>query len=152
MESDRFTCEPDPGNPGWLRWEVSDKTRYNAVFIGPLLLRRESGTTCRVRMEIAARHTNAGEVIHGGTTLGFADVSMFGALYVLTGTDPIGSVTVDLSMQFVAAGSERKPLDAVVELLRETKQLAFMRGTMVQGERLVAAFSGTARKPSQSAR
>ena len=152
MEADRFTCRPDPDHPGWLRWEVTDRSRYNAVFIGPLLLRRESGTTCRVRMGIEARHTNAGDVIHGGTTLGFADVSMFGALYVLTGTDPIGSVTVDLSMQFVGAGSARKPLDAVVELLRETKRLAFMRGTMVQGERLVAAFSGTARKPSASAR
>jgi hypothetical protein len=40
----------------------------------------------------------------------------------------------------------------MVELLRETKRLAFMRGTMVQGDRLVAAFSGTARKPSASAR
>jgi len=84
--------------------------------------------------------------------LGFADVSMFGALYVLTSTDPIGSVTVDPLMQFVGAGCERKPLDAVVELLRETKRLAFTSGTMVQGERLVASFSGTARKPSQSAR
>ncbi len=149
MDSERFTCNPDPENPGWLRWDVTDHTRYNHVFIGPLLLRREGGALCRVRMAIEARHTNAGDVIHGGTTLGFADVSMFGALYVLTGTDPIGSVTVDLSMQFVGAGSARKPLDAMVELLRETKRLAFMRGTMVQGERVIAAFSGTARKPSK---
>jgi acyl-coenzyme A thioesterase PaaI-like protein len=149
LDFDRFTCEPDPDHPGWLRWDVTDRTRYNHVFIGPMRLRREGGTLCRVRMDIAARHTNAGEVIHGGTTLGFADVSMFGALYVLTGTDPIGSVTVDMTMQFVGAGSARRPLDSVVELLRETRRLAFLRGTMVQGERIVAAFSGTVRKPSQ---
>ncbi|MCB2047810.1 MAG: PaaI family thioesterase [Novosphingobium sp.] len=113
-----------------------------------MLLRRESGTTCRVRMAIEPKHTNAGEAIHGGTTLGFADVSMFAALYVLTGTDPIGSVTVDLSMQFVGAGSGKRPLDSVVELIRETKRLGFLRGTMVQGDRMVAAFSGTVRKPS----
>jgi acyl-coenzyme A thioesterase PaaI-like protein len=148
LDFTRFTCEPDPAHPGWLRWDVTDHTRYNHVFIGPMLLRREGGTTCRVRMQIAAQHTNAGDVIHGGTTLGFADVAMFGALYVLTGTDPIGSVTVDLTMQFVGAGSARKPLDAVVELLRETRRLAFLRGTMVQGDRTVAAFSGTVRKPS----
>ena len=147
-EPPRFTCEPDPARPGWLRWDVTDHTRYNHVFIGPLHLRREGGTTCRVRMDITARHTNAGGTVHGGTTLGFADVSMFGALYVLTGVDPIGSTTVDLSMQFAGAGSARKPLDAVVELLRETRRLVFMRGTILQGERLVAAFSGTARKPS----
>ncbi len=149
MDFERFTCEPDPAMPGWLRWDVTDHSRYNHVVIGPMWLRRESGTKCRVRMDIAAHHTNAGEVIHGGTTLGFADVSMFGALYVLTGTDPIGSVTVDLTMQFVGAGSARRPLEAVVELLRETKRLGFLRGTMVQGERIVAAFSGTVRKPSQ---
>ena len=149
MDRDRFICEPDPANPGWLRWDVLDHTRYNHVVIGPMLLRREGGNLCRVRMEIAAQHTNAGDTIHGGTTLGFADVSMFAALYVLTGVDPMGATTVDLSMQFVGAGSPRRPLESTVELLRETRRLAFLRGTMTQGERLVAAFSGTARKPSQ---
>lgn len=148
MESLRFTCEPDPENPGWMRWDVTDPTRYNHVFIGPLLVKRESHSTCRVRMDIAAHHTNAGGTIHGGTTLGFADVSMFAALFVLTGVDPIGATTIDLSMQFVGAGSARKPIDAVVELLRETRRLAFLRGTILQGERIVSAFSGTARKPS----
>ncbi len=148
MEPLRFTCEPDPENPGWMRWEATDHTRYNHVFIGPLLVKHESDLTCRVRMDIAAHHTNAGGTIHGGTTLGFADVSMFAALFVLTGVDPIGATTIDLSMQFVGAGRARKPIDAVVELLRETRRLAFLRGTILQGERIVSAFSGTARKPS----
>ena len=107
MQEPRFTCEPDPAHPGWMRWEMSDRTLYNHAFIGPLLLRRESGSTCRVRMEIALQHTNAGGTIHGGTSLGFADVSMFGALYMLTGVDPIGATTIDLSMQFAGAGSPR---------------------------------------------
>lgn len=132
-----------------MRWDVMDHGRYNHVFIGPMLVRRESGATCRVRIDIAERHTNAGGTVHGGTILGFADVAMFAALYVLTGVDPIGSTTIDLSTQFVGAGSPRKPMDAVVELLRETRRLAFLRGKILQGERLVAAFSGTARKPSQ---
>jgi acyl-coenzyme A thioesterase PaaI-like protein len=149
QDEPRFTCEPDPANPGWMRWDVLDQTRYNHVFIGPMLVRRESGSICRVRIDICPRHTNAGGTVHGGTTLGFADVSMFAALYVLTGVDPLGATTVDLSMQFVGAGSPRRPMDSVVELLRETSRLAFLRGTMVQGERLIAAFSGTARKPSQ---
>ncbi len=149
MEVDRFICAPDPANPGWLRWDVSDHTRYNHAVIGPMTLRREGGKTCRVRMDIAQHHTNAGGVIHGGTTLGFADVSMFAALFVLTGVDPIGSTTVDLTMQFTDAGSPKRPLEAIVELLRETRRMVFLRGTVVQGKRLVAAFSGTVRKPSQ---
>ncbi len=148
MEPPRFTCEPDPAHPGWMRWDVSDHTRYNHVFIGPLLVKRETDSTCRVQMDVAVRHTNAGGPIHGGTTLGLADVSMFATLYLLTGVDPIGATTIDLSMQFVGAGSARRPMDAVVELLRETRRLAFLRGTIVQGDRIVSAFSGTARKPS----
>src|SRR5690606_15707222 len=113
-------------------WDVLDPGRYNHAFIGPLLLRTESETACRVRMAIEERHTNAGGVVHGGTTLGFADVSIFAALYILTGIDPIGAVTLDLSTQFIGAGSPRKPLDSVVELLRETTRLGFVRGMMVQ--------------------
>ena len=26
-----FTCEPDPDNPGWVRWRLTDPTRYNVV-------------------------------------------------------------------------------------------------------------------------
>jgi len=134
-----------------MRWDVLDFERYNHAFIGPLLVRKETETTCRVRMEIEPRHTNAGNVIHGGTTLGFADVSIFSAAYVLMGTDPIGSVTLDLSMQFIGAGSSRKPIDSVVELLRETTRLVFVRGMIVQGDRPVASFSATIRKPSKKA-
>lgn len=148
MESRSFICDPDPENPGWMRWDVLDFERYNHAFIGPMLIRAESDTTCRVRMAIEPRHTNAGNAIHGGTTLGFADVSIFSAMYVLTKIDPIGSVTLDLSMQFIGAGSSRKPLDCVVELLRETTRLVFVRGMIVQGDRTISAFSATIRKPS----
>jgi len=134
-----------------MRWDVLDPGRYNHAFIGPMLLRNEGETSCRVRIAMEERHTNAGGVIHGGTILGFADVSIFAATYLLTGTDPIGSVTLDLSTQFIGAGSARKPLDSVVEVLRETKRLCFVRGLIVQGDRTVAAFSSTIRKPSPAA-
>ena len=41
------------------------------------------------------------------------------------------------------------PLDAEVELLRETKRLAIMQGKVVQEGELVAAFSGTLRKAAR---
>ena len=63
-----------------------------------------------------------------------------------------GSVTLELSSQFIGAGKPGVPLDAVVEVLRETKRLVFLRGTVVQGkddEHLIASFSGIVRKPSR---
>jgi len=148
LNSQRFLLGPDPDHPGWDQWRVTDETGYNHTVIGPLLIRKETESTCRVRMQIEQRHTNAGGAIHGGTTLGFADVAMFCGFYVLTGIDPMGSSTVDLTAQFVGAGKSDQPLDAVVELLRETRRLGFLRGKMVQGSRTVAAFSATIRKPA----
>jgi acyl-coenzyme A thioesterase PaaI-like protein len=58
-------------------------------------------------------------------------------------------VTLDLSVQFIGAGVVGEPMDAEVELLKETGRLLFMRGLVLQGETRVAAFSGTIRKPSK---
>ena len=41
-----------------------------------------------------------------------------------------------------------EPLDAEVDLLRETRRLIFMRGLVVQGDAKSAAFAGTVRKGS----
>jgi acyl-coenzyme A thioesterase PaaI-like protein len=77
------------------------------------------------------------------------DVSMFSTLYVTRGIDAGKSVTIDLQAQFIGGGDGARPLDAVVEVLRETGRMAFLRGLIVQGDDLVASFSGTARKPSR---
>jgi hypothetical protein len=42
-----------------------------------------------------------------------------------------------------------EPLEAEVELLKETGRLLFMRGIVSQGESRIAAFSGTIRKPTK---
>ena len=60
------------------------------------------------------------------------------------------AVTLDLSVQFIGAGRVGEPLDLVLEILRETGRLIFMRGIAEQeGGAVVAAFSGTVRKPGR---
>jgi acyl-coenzyme A thioesterase PaaI-like protein len=41
-------------------------------------------------------------------------------------------------------------LDAVVDVLRETGRLGFMRGLVVQEDDLVASFTGILRKPGKT--
>ena len=41
------------------------------------------------------------------------------------------------------------PLEAEVELLKETGRLLFLRGVVTQNEGRIAAFSGTIRKPTK---
>lgn len=146
-----FIYEPDPENPGWHRWELADDTRFNAQTMGRMLVRPESDRTCRVRMFPERKHSNLLDMVHGAVTLALVDIALFAAMRTLLNGNAGGSVTLELSSQFIGAGALGKPLDAVVEVMRETKRLVFMRGTVVQGEddaHLVATFSGIVRKPS----
>lgn len=143
-DEQHFHYGPDPEHPGWMTWELRDDTRYNAS-LGKLLVRRD-GDAAVVRMWPERRHSNLGDAVHGAVTLGFIDVALFAASRELgvLGVGP--SVTLDLSTQFIGPGRLGLPLDARVELLRETRRLLFLRGLVEQETGLVASFAGTIRK------
>ena len=146
-----FACEPDAANPGWLRWRITDAMRFNEAVLGQQIVRAEGDASVRMRMfPKVPLHTNSAGNIHGAITLALADVSLFAALYVLRGVDAGRAVTLDLTAQFIGAGDASRPLDSVVELLRETRRLAFLRGLVVQDDDLVASFAATIRKPTGS--
>ncbi len=143
-----FSCEPDPDHPGWHRWRLSDDSCYNEAVLGHMLVRAEGDDSARTRIFPQRHHANNFGGVHGGATLGFADVSLFATMYIVRGIDAGRSATVDLSAQFIGTGTTSKPLDAVVQLLRETRRLAFLRGLVVQDDAIIASFSSTVRKPS----
>jgi acyl-coenzyme A thioesterase PaaI-like protein len=64
----------------------------------------------------------------------------------LAGADVAHAVTLDCETRFLAPGRLGIPLDAEIEILRETGRLAFLRGLVVQEGESIAAFSGTLRK------
>lgn len=146
--SPNFIYEPHPEHPGWHSWRLRDDTLFNAQVMGEMLVRTESGK-CRLRMFPARKHQNLLGMIHGAVTLGLIDISMFAALRTLSSGDAGGSVTLELSTQFIGAGQPDRPLDAVVEILRETRRLLFVRGEVIQGDNLVAGFTGIVRKASE---
>ena len=150
-ESSDFLYREDPDHPGWHSWNLADDTRFNAQTMGHMLVRIENERTCRVRMFPERRHTNLLDMVHGAVTLALMDVSLFAAMRTLLAGNAGGSLTLELSSQFIGAGKPGVPLDAVVEVLRETGRMVFLRGSIVQGEEdtLVAAFSGIVRKPSR---
>lgn len=142
-----FIAEDDPDHPGWLRWGVSDCSLFNAQVMAPLLARTEGTDRCRVRMFPERRHANVScKFVHGGVLLALADISLFAGLRLLRDSDAEGSVTLDLSSQFISGAEIGYPLDAVIEILSETGRMAFMRGLLEQDGRTVASYSGTLRK------
>ena len=147
----RFSCEPDPENPGWHRWSLSDPTLFLEAVLGRVLVRVEGENSARVRLIPQRHHINSANNIHGGVTLGLIDVGLFAAFQMVRGVSASGSSTVDLSTQFISAGDPGKPLDAVIEVLRETRRLGFLRGLVMQDEVVVASFASTVRKPTSQA-
>ena len=145
-----FRHDPDPDHPGWLRWELSDPDRFNSV-LGPMRVRMEADGSVRVRIDPGRLQSNLSDVVHGGATLTLIDVALFAAARLFGLVEAGTAVTLNLDTQFIGAGRIGQPLDAVVELLRETRRLLFLRGLVVQGDDRVAAFSATIRKPSPSA-
>lgn len=144
-----FRSEPDPENPGWHTWQLNDPTRFNSWMFPKLLVRAEPDGKARLRMFPEHRHTNLGNNIHGGTVMALIDIGLFACSRQLGIIEAGTAVTLDLSVQFIGAGKPGLPCDAVTELLKETRRLVFLRGVVEQGEgNLIAAFSGTIRKPT----
>ncbi len=137
--------QPDPDHPGWWTWDLpSDDTRFNAT-LGKLLVRGEGEGRARCRMFPDVAQSNLGNIVHGGAILTFIDMAMFAGGYA-AGGDLGPSVTLDLSAHFLSAAKLAIPLDATVELLRESRRLAVMRGLVEQEGGIVASWSGTLRK------
>ncbi|UZK69124.1 PaaI family thioesterase [Sphingomonas sp. S1-29] len=148
--SPHFRYFADPDLPGWHRWEMIDDTRFNAS-LAPISTRID-GPIARVRMVPRRRHSNLRDHVHGGALLGFIDVAVFAAARAFGVMGEGGASTVDLSTQFIAGADTTGPIEAHVEMLRETGRLFFVRGLVVQGDdsdwTTIASFACTARKGS----
>ena len=57
-------------------------------------------------------------------------------------------MTLDIAVQFMAAGRPEAALDAVLEILRETGRLFFLRGDVLQRGERIAGFTAIVRKPA----
>jgi len=150
-DDDWFASQPVADMPGWSTWAPYDKENYNA-FLGVMHKRAGgdglAGNIGRVRMFPERRHRNLGDVVHGGTMMGFIDCALFGAMRVLDLGQAGPSVTVELQTYFVGAARLDQFLEARIEVTKETGGMLFMRGTVIQGpsEANVASFSAIIKK------
>ena len=125
--------------------ETRDESRFNAVF-GAIHVRVDDGMAL-VRMTPRRQHSNLRDQMHGGALLGFIDCALFAAARGLGVLQAGGAVTLDLATQFIGGAALDRPVEARVELLRETGRLLFLRGLIAQDETpTIASFSATLRK------
>lgn len=137
--------EPHPQLDGWRTWAADDEAAFHNL-IGEVAVRPEGGGRATVRWVPGRRLANPNGNIHGAAILAFADVAMFAGARACGVAEAATSVTVECSCQFLGSARLGEPLEASVELLRETRRLVFMRLTLGQGGAAVAAISGIIRK------
>lgn len=120
-------------------WEALELSGFSAV-AGPFWIRRE-GTRRQVGFIADAHHTNAhmGNV-HGGMLMTFADVGL--GLAVVDAIGGYNCVTAQLQVQFVSRAVVGAFVICHPEIVRQTRQLVFMRGLIAADGTTVASAEG----------
>lgn len=126
---------------GWTTW--SGGSDPYETLIGPFYFRQEEGRA-RCVFEPQRHHLNGGGFIHGGCLMSFADFALFAIAHkVLAGGH---AVTMTFNSEFIDAGAPGEWVEAQGEVVRETRSIIFVRGTMTQTARPLLSFSGTLKK------
>lgn len=144
---ERLRYQPDPDSPGWLVRPQSDDDRFLDVY-GPMRARAESPTLSRICLTPRPLHRNVVDTVHGGFLLAIVDHALFVGPAIQGRERVEGGATIDVSAQFLAPMVPDKPIDVLVETLRETYRMVFVRGTIEQDGVIAVAFSGTIKKAS----
>jgi len=142
-----YRCHGDPDSTDWVRWAVENRSRFNGQF-GDLLTRRD-GDRAILRLQPHMALGNVAGTVHGGAVMTFIDIAMFlGGMVLGHWSTARGGLTVDCNVQFVGGADLGRPLDAIVEVTRETGRFLFVRGTVEQGGDMISSFMGILRKPA----
>lgn len=120
---------------------------HNASY-GRILARAEGPDVARVRIDTGRRSSNVLDAVHGGFLLSFLDQALFVGPIALERMELGRGVTLGVSTQFLASGSITAPLDCVVEIVRETGRLLFLRGQIEQAGDILMTYQATVRKLS----
>lgn len=83
---------------------------------------------------------NSGGVLHGGYMMSFADQAVTRVAAKVSGMAPS---TVAFAAEFLSSGDALAPLSTRVEVPRQGKSLAFLRGLLEQNGRKLLSYSAT---------
>ena len=136
--------QPDPDHPGWYSWGDFPQSSFAAA-TGRLLFKPDGPGRGVCRMFPTEAHINPGGSIHGGAVMSFIDMSIFAGGFC-AGMERGHYVTLDLTTHFVARGRPGTPLDAHVELVKQTRGHAFLQGVVRQDGEACYSFSGTLKR------
>jgi acyl-coenzyme A thioesterase PaaI-like protein len=107
--------------------------------VGQIYMKHD-GDKVRYGFVAEPRFRNRRDVLHGGYLSAFADRTL--ALAARRINDSRLQATIELSIRFVDAVQIGEFVESVPEVVRKTRAVIFMRGTMMVGSRIVATADG----------
>ena len=120
-------------------WTQAHSTGTFSDTAGPFWSRR-TGDNLRYGVLAEPRHTNYRGVVHGGLLLTFADHALGMAVWEQIGRVP--AATIQLDMQFVDAVRPGDFVELDADIVRATRSVVFVRGSLTVAERSIAMASG----------
>ncbi len=112
--------------------------RYSAS-LGPFY-RKPDGDRWLFGFRVEERHLNNNQVVHGGCLMSFADEMMGITVHFAAGRQRCA--TISLNNEFVTAAKKGDWIEGRPEIVRVTKSVVFIRGTLMVGEKTILASSG----------
>ncbi|MEX0298251.1 MAG: PaaI family thioesterase [Kordiimonas sp.] len=109
------------------------------LLVGPFYLNEQSDGTFKSAFIAEQKHTNAMGIVHGGLLMSFADFSLFSIARNKVDGD---CVTVGFNSEFVSSGKVGELIESSGEVVRATRSLLFVRGTIYSGDNTLMSFSG----------
>lgn len=123
--------------PGFALCDIADG--QFAEMVGPLYVRRDAGGTS-FGFRAAPRHGNVRGAVHGGMLMTLADQVL--GLTVMEAVDLAPMVTISLNCDFVAAAMPGDWIEGRATVVRTTRSIVFVRGTLTVRDAVVLSASG----------
>ena len=104
--------------------------------------RRIEGDAVSFGLVVDKQHSNSMGICHGGALVTLADVTAATGVNVARGVRA-GSPTINLSMDFIAAGRMGQWIQADVQQVSVKRRFGFCSGVILNSEGVMARFNGT---------
>ncbi|MBR0655456.1 PaaI family thioesterase [Plastoroseomonas arctica] len=129
---------PSAFNPSAEGWAVLPERGF-PVLLGTFFSKQVDGAW-RYGFLAEERHLNVGGVVHGGMLMTFMDDMLGLTVWQAVGRVPIS--TIQLNSRFVSPARAGDFVECVPRVERIARSVAFIRGELLVGDRLVLAADG----------
>jgi uncharacterized protein (TIGR00369 family) len=106
------------------------------------IYRRVQESIVSIGLVVGDQHRNTMGICHGGVIMTMADIAAANGINVARGTQG-GTPTINLSLDFIAAGKLGQWLQADVTLVNLKRRFGFCSGVVTNSAGTVARFNGT---------